>query len=150
MLFVCFVDFLKVSHIFRYCNNLTAPCFTVVIIMSILVIKLSYIKLMLSIFCDDFNTPLRSCGHTSVKNILNFERKHLKTITYALLRECVQVSLPTIGIEKSFEFHSKIRMHTIDVTISADRTIMREFIVSPYAQDHNRSLAGKFHKSYEN
>ena len=56
---------------------------------------------VINFFCTDFNTPLRSCGHTSVKNILNFERKHFKTLTYTFLGECVQVSLPTIGIEKS-------------------------------------------------
>ena len=34
--------------------------------------------------------------------------------------ECVQVSIRTIGIEKFFEYHSEIRMRTIDVALSAD------------------------------
>ena len=32
----------------------------------------------------------------------------------------MHISIPTIGIEKFFEYHSKIRMSTIDVALSAD------------------------------
>ena len=34
--------------------------------------------------------------------------------------ECVQVSIPTIGIEKSFEYHLEICTRTICVALSAD------------------------------
>ena len=30
------------------------------------------------------------------------------------------MSIPTIGIEKFFQYHSEIRMRTIDVALSAD------------------------------
>ena len=32
----------------------------------------------------------------------------------------MHVSIPTIGTEKFFEYHSEIRMRTIDVALSAD------------------------------
>lgn len=44
------------------------------------------------------------------------DRKHYKTLTQ-FLRGCVHVSIATTGIKKSFEFHSKIRMHTTDVAL---------------------------------
>ena len=45
--------------------------------------------------------------------------------------EYAQVSIPTNDTEKSFEFHSQIRMRTIDVELSVDRTMLRAICAGP-------------------
>ena len=46
----------------------------------------------------------------------------------------MQVSIPTISIEKFLEYHSEIRMHTINVALSADlndREYMESELLDP-------------------
>ena len=47
------------------------------------------------------------------------EKRHIKSLLYQFLMECVQVSTPTIGIKTFFQCYSEIRMRTIDVALSA-------------------------------
>ena len=55
-----------------------------------------------------------------MKNILLYQEKaYQNPILVTFKGVCTGIN-PTIGIEKFFKYHSKIRMRTIDVALSAD------------------------------
>ena len=49
----------------------------------------------------------------------------------------MQVSIPTIGNEKSYESHPEIRMHTIDVALSAVLNDRVKFLLFSKTESYN-------------
>ena len=62
-------------------------------------------------------------GHTSVKKYIALLRERILNSILAVFKGVcagINLSISTIAIEKFFEYHSEIRMRTIDVILSAD------------------------------